>query len=40
MTRSTQKLMFTLIRLAKGMLKACELWVMDQPPVDSESSTK
>ena len=32
MTPSSRKLILTLIRLAKGMLKACEMWVWDQEP--------
>ena len=40
MTPTTKKLLFTLIRLGKGMLKACELWLQDQQSVDGESSAK
>jgi hypothetical protein len=41
MTSSTKKLLMTVIRLSKGILKSCELWVLDQPSsVDNEPSTK
>lgn len=36
MTPSTKKLLFTVIRLTKGMIKAAEQWVMEQS-VDGDS---